>query len=153
MSQVLLCVNIDHIATLREARGGVAYPDPLDGAVLCERSGCAGITVHLREDRRHIQDRDVFALKDIVKGKFNLELALSDEIINIAAKVKPDQVTIVPEKREEKTTEGGLDVRTNFKKITDAVNLFHGNNILVSLFIEPEKEAIDTFEGMRSGLY
>ena len=143
MSRILLCVNIDHIATLREARGGIDYPDTVEGAILCEKSGSAGITVHLREDRRHIQDKDVFALKDIVKGKFNLEMALSDEIIDIAANVKPGQVTIVPEKREEKTTEGGLDVRKNLKKISDTVSLFHRNNILVSLFIEPDKEAID----------
>ncbi len=143
MSRTLLCVNIDHIATLREVRGGVVYPDPVEGAILCEKSGCAGITVHLREDRRHIQDKDVFALRKIVKGKFNLEMALSDEIIKIAAKVKPDQITIVPEKREELTTEGGLDVGRNMKKIIDSINLFHSLNIIVSLFIEPDKEVID----------
>jgi pyridoxine 5-phosphate synthase len=142
MSHTLLCVNIDHIATLREARGGV-YPDPVEGAILCEKAGCDGITVHLREDRRHIQDRDVFALRDIVKGKFNLEMALSDEIIKIAEKLKPDQITIVPEKREELTTEGGLDVGRNMKKIAETVNLFHSFNIIVSLFIEPDKKVID----------
>jgi pyridoxine 5-phosphate synthase len=142
MSHALLCVNIDHIATLREARGGV-YPDPIEGAVMCEKAGCDGITVHLREDRRHIQDRDVFALKDIVKGKFNLEMALSDEIIGIAAKLKPDQITIVPEKREEVTTEGGLDIGKKRKKIIETINLFHSLNIIVSLFIEPDKEVIE----------
>ncbi len=142
MSHALLCVNIDHIATLREARGGV-YPDPVEGAVICEKAGCDGITVHLREDRRHIQDRDVFALKGIVKGKFNLEMALSDEIIGIALKLKPDQITVVPEKREELTTEGGLDVAKNMKKITDAIDLFRSLNILVSLFIEPDKNVIE----------
>jgi pyridoxine 5-phosphate synthase len=142
MSHTLLCVNIDHIATLREARGGV-YPDPVEGAIICEKAGCDGITVHLREDRRHIQDRDVFALRDIVKGKLNLEMALSDEIIKIAERLKPDQITIVPEKREELTTEGGLDVVRNMKKITEAVKLFHSLDIIVSLFIEPDREVIE----------
>jgi pyridoxine 5-phosphate synthase len=142
MSDIVLCVNIDHIATLREARGG-NYPDPVEGAILCEKSGCDGITAHLREDRRHIQDKDVFELRKTVKGKFNLELALSDEIIEIAKKIKPDQVTIVPEKREEITTEGGLDVRKNKNKITDTVKLFHDLDILVSLFIEPEKDVVE----------
>ncbi len=142
MSHIVLCVNIDHIATLREARG-ISYPDPVEGAILCEKSGCDGITVHLREDRRHIHDKDVFSLKEIVKGKFNLEMALSDEIIRIAKKVKPDQVTIVPEKREEVTTEGGLDVGKNIKKITSTVQIFHDLDILVSLFIEPDREAVD----------
>ena len=138
----LLCVNIDHIATLREAQGG-NEPDPAECAVLCEKAGCDGITVHLREDRRHIQDRDVFALKHVIRGKFNLEMALSDEIINIAQKVKPNQITIVPEKREEITAEGGLDVRKNMLKIKDTVKLFHDQNILVSLFIEPDIETIE----------
>ena len=139
-AEVKLCVNIDHIATRpRGPRHGV-YPDPLEGARLCEESGAHGITVHLREDRRHIQDRDVVALKDIVKGKYNLEMALSDEIIAIAKKIKPDQVTLVPEKREEMTTEGGLDVAANFDRIRTVVKKFHDNGIIVSLFIEPDKD-------------
>jgi len=138
----LLCVNIDHIATLREAQGG-NEPDPAECAVLCEKASCDGITVHLREDRRHIQDRDVFALKHVIRGKFNLEMALSDEIISIAEKVKPNQIIIVPEKREEMTTEGGLDVRRNAAKIKDTVKLFHDQNILVSLFVEPDVDAIE----------
>ncbi len=141
MSQVQLCVNVDHIATLRQARGG-NEPDPVQGAIICEEHGAAGITVHLREDRRHIQDHDVFALRKVIKGKFNLEMALSDEIIEIARKLKPDQITIVPEKRQEITTEGGLDVKTNFKRICEIVSVFHSENILVSLFIEPEEEAV-----------
>ncbi len=141
MGQVKLCVNIDHIATVREARG-TAYPDPLDGARLCEESGAHGITVHLREDRRHIQDRDVISLKGIVKGKYNLEMALSDEIVAIALRVGPDQVTLVPEKREEVTTEGGLDVAGNFDRIRTVVEKFHDSGIIVSLFIEPEKDAV-----------
>jgi pyridoxine 5-phosphate synthase len=141
MSQVKLCVNIDHIATVREARG-TAYPDPLEGARLCEESGAHGITVHLREDRRHIQDRDVISLKEIVKGTYNLEMALSDEITAIALRVKPDQVTLVPEKREEVTTEGGLDVAGNFDRIKTVTRKFHDNGIIVSLFIEPEKDVV-----------
>jgi pyridoxine 5-phosphate synthase len=141
MGNVKLCVNIDHIATVREARG-TSYPDPLEGARLCEESGAHGITVHLREDRRHIQDRDVLALKDIVKGKYNLEMALSDEIIGIALRVKPDQITLVPEKREEVTTEGGLDVAGNFERIRTVVKKFKDNGIIVSLFIEPEKDVV-----------
>ncbi len=141
MSHVQLCVNVDHIATLRQARGG-NEPDPIQGAIICEEHGAAGITVHLREDRRHIQDHDVYALRKVVKGKFNLEMALSDEIIDIALKVKPDQVTLVPEKRQEITTEGGLDVKTHFKRICEIVSLFHQENILVSLFIEPDEEAV-----------
>ncbi|MCX8122959.1 MAG: pyridoxine 5'-phosphate synthase [Spirochaetes bacterium] len=141
MAHVQLCVNVDHIATLRQARGG-KEPDPIQGAIICEENGAAGITVHLREDRRHIQDYDVFALRSVVKGKFNLEMALSDEIIAIALKAKPDQITLVPEKRKEITTEGGLDVKKNFKRICEIVSLFHNENILVSLFIEPEEEAV-----------
>ena len=142
MWSVSLCVNINHIATLREARGG-DEPDLIEGARICEKSGCNGITVHLREDRRHIQDKDIFALKDVIGGKFNLELALSDEIINIAKKVKPNQITIVPEEREEKTTEGGLDVRKNMSKIQDTVKSFHDQNILVSLSVDPATESIE----------
>jgi pyridoxine 5-phosphate synthase len=142
MSRILLGVNIDHIATLREARGG-NEPDPVEGALICEKCGCNGITVHLREDRRHIQDKDVFAIKDVIRGKLNLEMALSDEIINIAKKLKPDQATIVPEKREEITTEGGLDVRKNMLKIKATVKLFHDQDIQVSLFVEPDIEIVE----------
>jgi pyridoxine 5-phosphate synthase len=141
MSRIKLCVNIDHIATVRQARGS-AYPDPLEGARLCEESGAHGITVHLREDRRHIQDRDVIGLKDIVKGKYNLEMALSDEIITIAKRIKPDQITLVPEKREEITTEGGLDVAAHFDRIRATVKQFHDIGIIISLFVEPEKDLI-----------
>ncbi len=141
MKEISLCVNIDHIATLRQARG-VKYPDPLAGARVCEESGARGITVHLREDRRHIQDRDVEALKGIVRGKFNLEMALSDDIIAVARRVKPDQVTLVPEKREELTTEGGLDVRGQFDRICEVTGLFRNDGIRVSLFIEPDEETV-----------
>lgn len=142
MSNVKLCVNVDHIATLRQARGGT-FPDPIKGAMLCEENGAEGITVHLREDRRHIQDFDVYALRDVVNGKFNLEMALSDDIISIAMQVIPDQITLVPEKREELTTEGGLNVKQNFKKIREVVETFHRLEVEVSLFIEPEIDIID----------
>ncbi|MFC1669037.1 pyridoxine 5'-phosphate synthase [Spirochaetota bacterium] len=142
MSQVKLCVNIDHIATVREARGGIE-PDPLIGATICEDSGAHGITVHLREDRRHIIDDDVVKLKDIVKGKYNLEMALSDDIIGIAKSVVPDQITLVPEKREELTTEGGLDVKGNFDRIKQVIKEFHDLGIIMSLFIEPDKDVVN----------
>ncbi len=142
MGEIQLCVNIDHIATVRQARGG-REPDPLHGAVLCEQNGADGITVHLREDRRHIQDRDVRLLKEIVRGKYNLEMALSEEIIRIALEVVPHQVTLVPEKRQELTTEGGLNVKANFDAIARAVERFRGKGILVSLFIEPDPETVE----------
>ncbi|MDY6968113.1 MAG: pyridoxine 5'-phosphate synthase [Spirochaetota bacterium] len=139
---MILCVNIDHIATLRQARGG-AEPNVIEGAKICEENGAGGITIHLREDRRHIQDKDVLALKEIVKGKYNLEMALSDDVIEIAKKVKPDQITLVPEKREELTTEGGLDVEQNFHNIKKLINIFHDNGVIVSLFIEPDKRIVE----------
>lgn len=142
MGEIQLCINIDHIATVRQARGGTE-PDPVHGAVLCEQSGADGITVHLREDRRHIQDRDVRLLKELVRGKFNLEMALSEEITKIALEVVPHQVTLVPEKRQELTTEGGLNVKANFDAIARAVERFHGKGILVSLFIEPDPAAVE----------
>lgn len=138
---VLLCVNIDHIATLRQARGGVE-PDPIEGARICEQSGADGITVHLREDRRHIQDRDIVELKKLVKGKYNLEMSLSEEIVEIAKKIAPDQITIVPEKREELTTEGGLDVIAVKERLRKIVKSFHDINVIISLFIEPEIDII-----------
>ena len=142
VSNIILCVNIDHIATLRQARGG-AEPNVIEGAKICEENGAEGITIHLREDRRHIQDKDVLALKEIVKGKYNLEMALSDDVIEIAKKVKPDQITLVPEKREELTTEGGLDVEQNFHNIKKLINIFHDNGVIVSLFIEPDKRIVE----------
>lgn len=141
MNDIKLCVNIDHVATLREARGS-SYPDPSEAAVIAEDAGAHGITVHLREDRRHIQDHDLFVLKKIVRGKYNLEMALSDEIIDIAVKLHPDQVTLVPEKRTEITTEGGLDVKANFNKIKQAVEKLKAAGIIVSLFIEPDIESV-----------
>ncbi|MCX8082252.1 MAG: pyridoxine 5'-phosphate synthase [bacterium] len=136
-----LGVNIDHIATLRQARRG-EKPEPVWAAVICELAGCDSIVCHLREDRRHIQERDVYLLKKVVKTRLNLEMALSEEIINIALDVKPHQVTLVPEKREELTTEGGLDVIKNFEKIKSSIKEFRKAGIKVSLFIEPEKKQI-----------
>ncbi|HBO83673.1 MAG: pyridoxine 5'-phosphate synthase [Deltaproteobacteria bacterium GWC2_42_11] len=136
-----LSVNIDHIATVRQARRGIE-PDPVTGAMIAEISGADGITVHLREDRRHIQDRDMFLLKKMVKTKLNLEMAATQEMLKIALEVKPYMVTIVPEKREELTTEGGLDVRTHrdyLKKYTEAIR---DSGINVNLFINPEPEQV-----------
>ncbi|HQO01841.1 MAG TPA: pyridoxine 5'-phosphate synthase [Spirochaetota bacterium] len=141
MPGTILCVNIDHIATLRQARGEYE-PDPVEGAMICENNGADGITVHLREDRRHIQDNDVFALRDVVRGKFNLEMAMSDDIIEVAKRVVPDQITLVPEKRAELTTEGGLDVAGNISRIRDVIKVFHDLNVLVSLFIEPDVDIV-----------
>lgn len=137
-----LCVNVDHIATLRQARRGVE-PDPVWGAVLCILGGADGITFHLREDRRHIQDRDVKLLRELISAKLNMEMAPVDEIKEIALRIRPDQVTLVPERREEITTEGGLDVNGNLNKIKTMVEEFRAAGILVSLFINPDRIQID----------
>ncbi len=142
MPDISLCVNIDHIATLRQARGG-SEPDPIRGACICEENGAAGITVHLREDRRHIQDYDVLALRDVVRGKYNLEMALSDDVIEMAKRIVPHQITLVPEKRQELTTEGGLDVRGNAARISEVVRMFHDLNVRISLFIEPDPDVVE----------
>jgi len=139
---IKLGVNIDHVATVRQARRG-KEPDPVHAAVLAELGGADGITVHLREDRRHIQDRDLFILRDTVKVKLNLEMATNDEIINIALSVKPDMCTLVPEKREELTTEGGLDVIHNFDRVARTVEILKSNGIEVSIFIDPDKKQIE----------
>ncbi len=137
-----LGINVDHVATLRQARRGL-IPDPVDAAAICELAGCDSIVCHLREDRRHIQDRDLYLLRKTVKTKLNLEMALSKEIVDIALEVKPDQVTLVPEKREELTTEGGLDVVKNIDKIKENVKKFEKAGIKVSLFIEPDEKQIE----------
>lgn len=139
----VLCVNIDHVATLRQARGGVE-PAVLTAAGLAEKAGVVGVTVHLREDRRHIQDKDVFDLRRMVKTKLNLEMAATEEIIAIALKIGPDQVTLVPEKRQELTTEGGLDVVRQKKYLSGVINRFHERGIPVSLFIAPDLEQVKT---------
>ena len=132
-----LAVNVDHVATVRQARG-ITIPDPVEAAVICELAGADGIVVHLREDRRHIQDRDVRLLREIVKTKLNLEMAATPEIIAIAREVKPDIVTLVPEKREELTTEGGLDVRGNLPLYEQAINELRDAGIRVSCFVDPD---------------
>lgn len=137
-----LAVNIDHIATLREARGGIE-PDPVHGAVIAEMAGASGIVCHLREDRRHVNDRDVRVLRDVVTTKLDLEMAASDEIIAFALEILPDLVTIVPEKREELTTEGGLDVASNVHYFTELVGVMHGKRIDVSYFIDPDLRQIE----------
>jgi pyridoxine 5-phosphate synthase len=137
-----LGVNIDHVATLRQARK-TYEPDPVAAAVLAELGGADAITIHLREDRRHIQDRDLRVLKETVAIKLNLELAANDEIVGIACQVKPEQATIVPERREEVTTEGGLDVVTHRAAVAKAVERLRGAGISVSLFLDPDPRQIE----------
>ena len=137
-----LGVNIDHVATLREVRHGIE-PEPVFAALICEQAKADSIVVHLREDRRHIRDRDLYLIKEVVKTKLNLEMSVAGEIVEIACKVKPDQATLVPEKRQEITTEGGLDVVTGFKRIKRVVAVLEKKGIGVSLFIDPEKSQID----------
>jgi pyridoxine 5-phosphate synthase len=132
-----LGVNIDHIATLRQARRTIE-PDPIAGAVIAELAGADGITVHLREDRRHIQDRDVQILRQTVRTHLNLEMAATAEMVKIAIEIKPDYVTLVPEKREEVTTEGGLDIVAMGDRLTKIVDQLQSANIPVSLFVDPE---------------
>lgn len=136
-----LGVNIDHVATLREARGG-KEPDPVAAAVLVEMGGADGIVVHLREDRRHIQDRDLRLLREIVRTKLDLEMAATDEMARIAMEIKPHLVTLVPERRQELTTEGGLDVEGNRQKYKDLITLLHQCGIAVSLFVDPVMDQI-----------
>jgi pyridoxine 5-phosphate synthase len=136
-----LGVNIDHIATLRQARKET-FPDPVKAALICESSGADSIVCHLRQDRRHIQDKDVFQLRKSLKTRFNLEMSIADEIVKIALKVKPDQATLVPEKRSELTTEGGLDVIRYKKKTAMVVEMLRKKNITVNLFIDPDKRQI-----------
>lgn len=142
MSKLLLGVNIDHIATLRNARG-TCYPEPAHLAAIAETAGADGITIHLREDRRHINDRDVAVLAQTLQTRMNLEMAVTDEMVDIAIKTKPAFVCLVPEKRAELTTEGGLDVVASFTKVASAVAKLNAANIQVSLFIDPENAQID----------
>jgi pyridoxine 5-phosphate synthase len=136
-----LGVNIDHVATVRQARGG-EEPDPVVAAALAELGGADGITIHLREDRRHIQDRDLRLLRQTVKTKLNLEMAATDEMVRIALEVKPEMCTLVPEKRQELTTEGGLDVRFNLEIVAEAVDRLQNGEIAVSLFVDPDPDQI-----------
>jgi pyridoxine 5-phosphate synthase len=142
-----LGVNIDHVATVRQARG-VMYPDPITAAGIVELAGADGIVCHLREDRRHIQDRDLRILREIIQTQLNLEMAATDEMIRIALVTKPNIVTLVPEKREELTTEGGLDVIKFFPSLKKAIQRLHKGGIPVSLFVDPKKDQIKAAEGV-----
>ncbi|MGR8929282.1 MAG: pyridoxine 5'-phosphate synthase [Gammaproteobacteria bacterium] len=139
---ILLGVNIDHVATLRQARG-TRYPDPVQAALIAEQAGADGITAHLREDRRHIQDRDILLLKEMLHTKLNLEMAVTESMIDIALQVKPQACCLVPERREELTTEGGLDVAGSLDNIRNACQVLAGAGVEVSLFIDPAVEQID----------
>jgi len=154
-----LNVNIDHVATIRQQRLG-KIPSTLRAVKFVEASGADGITIHLREDRRHIQDFDVYSIKKTVKTKLNLEMAVSKDIVSVALKVKPQWVTLVPEKRQELTTEGGLDVYGQREKLKKIVKLFHKNKILVSMFVDPDikqvkasKDAGADFIEIHTGTY
>ena len=138
---IRLFVNVDHVATIREARK-TAEPDPLEAALLAEKAGAAGITVHLREDRRHIQDHDVFRLKENIRTPLNLEMAAVEEMVQIALRLKPYQVSLVPEKRQEITTEGGLDAVAGFDHLKPYVERLGGAGIRVSLFIDPTPDQL-----------
>ncbi|AWL11015.1 Pyridoxine 5'-phosphate synthase [Saliniradius amylolyticus] len=142
MQEILLGINIDHIATLRNARG-TAYPDPVHAADIAERAGADGITVHLREDRRHIIDRDVELLRQTINTRLNLEMAVTEEMLTIAERIQPEYSCLVPEKREELTTEGGLDVVGNFERVQAACERLQGQGIIVSLFIDADERQID----------
>ena len=140
--QQRLYINIDHVATLRQARRGLE-PDPVEAAVACEAAGADGITAHLREDRRHMQDADIERLKRSVSTYFNLEMACVAEMLELARRLKPQQVTLVPERREEITTEGGLDITTDPNRIRNAIEALSDAGIRVSLFIDPTRSAVE----------
>jgi pyridoxine 5-phosphate synthase len=149
MSELRLGVNIDHVATLRQARYATmpesknAEPDPVTAAAICERAGAKGIVAHLRSDRRHIQDRDIERLRENVMTKLNLEMGNTPEILDVALRIVPDEVCLVPEKREEVTTEGGLDVVANRKELEATIKRLQAAGIRVSLFVDPTLEQID----------
>ncbi len=142
MSNILLGVNIDHVATLRQARG-TRYPDPVQAAIESEQAGADSITLHLREDRRHIQDRDVEMLKDILQTRMNLEMAVTDEMLAIASRIRPADCCLVPERREELTTEGGLDVAGQVDRMQDACTQLAEAGVRVSLFIDADPVQVD----------
>jgi pyridoxine 5-phosphate synthase len=139
---IRLGVNIDHVATVRQARGE-SYPDPVQAAVFAELGGADNITAHLREDRRHVQDRDIELLKQTIKIPLNFEMACTPEMVAFASKIRPHAVTLVPEKRQERTTEGGLDLKSAFQGLKAAVDTLQSRGILVSLFVEPTEEAVE----------
>ena len=140
--RVLLGVNIDHVATLREARG-TRYPDPVQAAIEAEQAGADGITVHLREDRRHIQERDIRLLKEVMQTRMNLEIAVTDEMLAFAEEIRPEHICLVPERRDELTTEGGLDVAGNLARVQKAVEQLSGYGCEVSLFIDADPRQIE----------
>lgn len=140
--QILLGVNIDHVATLRQARG-TRYPDPIQAAIEAEQAGADAITLHLREDRRHIQERDVLMLKDILQTRMNLEMAVTDDMLRFAEQIKPEEVCLVPERREELTTEGGLDVKGQMDKMREACERLAAVGTRVSMFIDADEGQID----------
>jgi len=148
---MLLGVNVDHVATLRQTRKGIE-PDPIMAVTLTILGGADGITVHLREDRRHIQDRDLKMLREFVPVELNLEMAATKEMIGIASQLKPDLVTLVPEKRQELTTEGGLDVKSQRKAISEAIKKLHDKEIPVSLFINPDFEDISVSNQIKADM-
>jgi len=154
-----LAINVDHVATIRQARG-TSEPDPVSAAAICELAGASGIVVHLREDRRHMQDRDVFLIRETIKTKLNFEMGANKEIIKIALDLKPDVITLVPENRQELTTEGGLDIVSQKKKIAKVIEKMTRNNIPVSIFCDPDskqlkaaKDAGATFVELHTGTY
>ena len=144
-----LSVNVDHVATLREARGG-KLPDPVAAAILAEMAGADGITIHLRGDRRHIKDRDLYILRNVVHTHLNLEMAATPQVLEKALEVVPDMVTLVPERPGEKTTEGGLDLEANYDLITETIGELQAKEILVSLFINPDIDSVKSSAKLRS---
>ncbi|CUA86292.1 MULTISPECIES: pyridoxine 5'-phosphate synthase [Gulbenkiania] len=148
---ILLGVNIDHVATLRQARG-TRYPSPVEAALVAETAGADLITLHLREDRRHIQDADVFAMRQVIKTRMNLEMALTEEMLENALRVRPDDVCLVPEKREEVTTEGGLDVIRYFDQVRDFTRILQQAGIRVSLFIDADRQQIEAGRDAGAGV-
>lgn len=138
-----LGVNVDHVATLRQARGAVE-PDPVLAASICEAAGCDSVVCHLREDRRHINERDLYLLRKTVRTRLNLEMSVTKDVVRIALDVKPDEATLVPERRKELTTEGGLDCIKNKKALGNAIDKLKRRGVTVSLFIDPEKKQIET---------
>ena len=143
-----LCVNVDHVATLRQARG-VDYPDPVEAARLAEAAGAVGITVHLRQDRRHIQDRDVVELRQVVAGKLNLEMSTAEEMLAFALTQRPDQVTLVPERPEEVTTEGGLDLVSQLEPVAAAVDRLAAAGVDVSIFVDPDPRQLERLAALK----
>jgi pyridoxine 5-phosphate synthase len=154
-----LAINVDHVATIRQARG-ITEPDPVAAAAICELAGAAGIVVHLREDRRHVQDRDIYLLRETIKTKLNLEMGANKDIVKIALDIKPDMITLVPEKRQELTTEGGLDVVSQMKKLGKVIEKMKKDSIPVSIFVDPDPKQLAaaskvgaTFVELHTGRY